>query len=109
MIDEMNIEMAVDFMRDNAEPLAKAKANRIYLEQFRKSKKAILVQEVTGTILERESYAYGHKDYIGIIEGLRVAVEEEERLKWLMAAAQAKMEIWRTQQANNRFLDSGVT
>ncbi len=109
MIDEMNIEMAVDFMRDNAEGIAKAKASRIYLEQFRKSKKAILVQEVDGTILARESYAYSHKDYLEILEALKVAVEEEERLKWLMAAAQAKMEIWRTQQANNRFLDNGVT
>ena len=109
MIDENDIEKAVDFMRDNAEPLAKAKANRIYFEQFRKSKKAILVQEVTGTILERESYAYGHKDYMEILTAIRVAVEEEERLKWLMASAQAKMEIWRTQQANNRFLDSGTS
>lgn len=105
MINEINIEKALDFIRDNAVALAKAKAERIYLEEFRKSKKAMLIQEKEGTIQERDSYAYAHHDYLQIVEGLKVAVEEEETLKWKMIAAQAKVEVWRTQQANNRNID----
>lgn len=105
MITEQQVEKALDFIRDNAGPLAEAKANRIYLEEFRKSKKALLVNNVSGTVQERDSYAYSHQEYIDLLEALKAAVEAEERLKWLMVAAQVKTEVFRTQQANNRFID----
>jgi hypothetical protein len=31
-----------------------------------------------------------------------VAIEMEEKLRWDLIAAQARVEIWRTEQANNR-------
>jgi hypothetical protein len=37
-----------------------------------------------------------------LLEGLRDAVEQEEKLRWDLIAAQARVEIWRTQQANLR-------
>ena len=41
MINEQTVESALDFLRDNAVKISKARAERIYLEQFRKSKKAM--------------------------------------------------------------------
>ena len=106
MIEEINIEKALDFIRDYAEPLAKAKAERIYIEQFRKSKKALLVNSVKeGTIQAKESYAYAHSEYITLLDSFKIAVEEEERLKWMMVAAQCKIEVWRSQNASARFID----
>lgn len=105
MIQDKDAEKAADFIRDHAPLLAKAKAERIYLEQYRKTKKATLVQKASGTIQERDSFAYAHPDYEELLTGLKDAVEDEERLKWMMVAAQAKIEIWRTQQANNRNID----
>jgi len=103
VITESQVEAANDFIRDSADKYAQAKAQRIYLEQFRKTQKAILYQEATaGTIQEKESYAYAHPDYVRNLEGVKAAVEIEESLKWKMIAAQAKIEMWRTQQANNR-------
>ena len=101
----VDIEKALDFMRDNAGKLAEAKANRVHLEQFRKSKKALLMRQVEGPQHVRESYAYAHPSYIEILDGLKAAVEEEERLKWMMIAAQTKCDIWRTVQASNRRVD----
>ena len=49
---------------------------------------------------EREAYA--HPEYTQLLEGLRDAVEQEEKLRWDLIAAQARVEIWRTQQANLR-------
>ena len=110
MIEEINIGKALDYIRDNAEPLAKAKASRIYLEQYRKSQKALLINECTeGTGQAKESYAYASSIYITLLENLKNAVEEEEKLKWMMVAAQAKIDIYRTQQANNRFIDKAHT
>lgn len=102
MITSDQVEKANDWIRDNARAFAQAKANRIYLEEFRKSKKAILVQQATGTGLERESYAYAHEDYIALLDGLRAAVEAEESLRWMLVAAQARIETWRTQESSRR-------
>lgn len=107
-ISEINIEKALDYMRDNARHLAKAKADRVFLEQFRKTQKAMLVNAAPDdykTIQARESYAYAHDNYIEVLEGLRVAVEAEETLKWHMQAAALKVEVWRSQEATNRGID----
>jgi hypothetical protein len=37
-----------------------------------------------------------------LIRGLQAAVEIEEKLKWDITAAELRVEIWRTEQANNR-------
>ena len=102
MITMEQAEKANDWIRDNARAYAQAKANRIYLEEFRKSKKAILVQQGKGTNLDRESYAYSHEDYIEVLEGIKAAVEQEEELRWKMIAAQAKLDLWRTQESSRR-------
>ncbi len=110
MTDDINVGKALDYMRDNAPAFAKAKAERIYLEQFRKSKKALLINECTeGTGQVRESYAYAHPEYILLLDALKIAVEEEEKLKWMMISAQLKVEVYRTQQANNRAIDKAHT
>lgn len=97
---------AVDYVLVNAAKFSQAKANRIYLEEFRKSKKAILMnQSDEKTVNAREQYAYSHADYLVLLNGLKVAVEIEEKLKWELVAAQARIEIWRTEQANNRNQD----
>jgi hypothetical protein len=109
-VEEINISRALNHIRDNAKGLAEAKATRIYLEQFRKSKKALLINEAPdGTIQSKDSYAYSHKDYLTLLLDLRAAVQDEEGYKWLMVAAQLKVEVYRTQQANNRFIDKAHT
>ena len=100
---EIDPQKAVDYLRDNAEKYADAKASRVYLEEFRKSKKSLLMlQSDEKTQAGKEAYAYAHDEYIALLDGLKVAIEVEETVKWQMIAAQARIEVWRTQQANNR-------
>jgi len=103
---EFNVFRALDFIRDNAAVYAKAKAERIYIEEYRKSKKALCMKaaEVSGTsaIGAQERDAYADTEYQALLKGLRAAVEEEERLRWLIVGAQAKIEVWRTVEANRR-------
>lgn len=97
---------AVDFIIKNARPYAQAKANRIYAEEFRKSKKALLMASCEEkTAIAREQYAYGHPEYIEILQGLREAVEIEEQLRWQMIAAQARIEVLRSEEASARVQD----
>lgn len=100
---------AVDHIFKYAKPYAKAKAERIYLEEFRKSKKAILMkQSFEETIGGQEREAYAHPEYKELLEGIKAAVEIEEQLRWELVAAQARIDVWRTQQANAR-LEGRVT
>jgi len=104
---EISIFRALDYLRDNAPAYAKAKADRVYLEEWRKSKKALLMRDAelkghtTSAAQEREAYA--HPDYMEVLVGLKTAVEQEEKLRWLIVAAQARIECWRSIEASRRY------
>lgn len=105
-METINPHEAINYMIKNARAYAEAKANVTYLEQFRKSKKAILYANAIGnTIADKEAYAYSHPEYLTLLEGLKDAVEEAERLRWMLVAAQARIDVWRSQEASNRGID----
>ena len=94
---------AIQYLIDTAPLYAKSKADRMFLEEFRKSRKAQLASQAGTEVLgKQETYAYAHADYVGILEGIREAVEIEEKYRWLMTAAQARIEVWRTEQYSAR-------
>lgn len=103
---EIQIFKCLDFLRDQAKPFAQAKANRVYMEEARKSMKAVMMKRAeesgatSAAMQEREAYA--SEDYLKHLEALRIAVEEEERLRWLMIAAQARIEAWRSLESSRR-------
>jgi hypothetical protein len=97
---------AINYMIKNAKAYAQAKAEVTYLEEFRKSKKAMLFSSAIGnTVADRENQAYSHPDYLAVLDGLKAAVEEAERLRWMLVAAQARIDVWRSQEASNRAMD----
>lgn len=103
MSEQIDPQVAVDYLLKTAPRYAAAKAQRVQLEEFRKSKKAILMQQADGkTVADREAYAYSHPDYIELLKGLQEAVEAEELFRWKMKAAELQVEIWRSQEASNR-------
>lgn len=94
---------AIQYIIDTAPLYAKAKADRMYLEEFRKSRKAQLMSIAKTEVLgKQETFAYAHADYVQILEGIKQAVEKEENYRWLLTAAQARIEVWRTQQYSMR-------
>ena len=103
MSNERDPHKAVDYILANAQKFAKAKAERIYLEEYRKSLKALLMKRsLEETIGAQEREAYAHEEYRELLNGLKEAVETEEKLRWDLIAAQARVEIWRSEQANMR-------
>jgi len=100
---------AIDYIIKHSKEYALAKANVVYLEQFRKTQKAICFQaSLRSTMAEKEADAYAHKDYIAVLDGLKDAVETAERLRWMLVAAQARIEVWRSQEASNRNIDKST-
>jgi len=109
MITDQRAEAAVMYIRENAKLYAKAKAQRLYLDEFKKSKRALLMQQAernghtTSAAQEREAYA--NPEYADLLEGLRVAVETEERIRWEMVSAELTVDVWRTQESSKRMTD----
>lgn len=104
MNDEISPFKALDFIRDNAVRYAQAKANVVYMTEYRKTMKATLMNEAyeAKTQSEKEAYAYAHPRYIEHLKALQEAVAEAEALRWLMVAAEAKIEVYRTLEATKR-------
>lgn len=104
MNDEISPYKALDYIRDNAAKYAQAKANVIYTTEFRKSLKARLMAQAIELKTEsaKETYAYSHPDYVSHLLAIQEAVEEAERLRWLLIAAEAKIEVWRSLESSAR-------
>jgi len=101
----MNIDpnSAIDFMIKNAQAYAQAKAQVVYLTEHRKTVKALGFQRsIKNTMAEKEADSYTTVEYSACVEGLREAVEEAERLRWMLVAAQARVDCWRSLEASNR-------
>ena len=97
------LQKAVDWLRDNADSCAKARATRIYLEEYRKSLKALLMSKYPDmSVSAQEREAYAHQDYQSHLKLMQQAIYEDERMKFFRASAEVKIEAWRTQQANIR-------
>ena len=103
---QINPHEAIDYMIRHSAEYAQAKAQVTYLEEFRKSKKAMLFSVAMGnTIADKDNYAYSHPEYLEVLDGLKEAVEKAETLRWMLVAAQARIDVWRSQEASNRGLD----
>jgi hypothetical protein len=105
----MKPEDAAQTIRDKAPAYGEAKAQRIYLEEYRKTKKAMLMKDALKLGVEaanaQEREAYADPAYHQVLKGLAVAIEAEETLKWEMESARLDIEIFRTREATNRMQD----
>lgn len=100
-------ESTLHELRQVSEEYSKAEAERQYLMEFRKSKKAILMAEAERTnpsmpIGKQERYAYSHPEYIELLEGLQVAIERAISLKHRIQVITMRFEQWRSIKATER-------
>ena len=105
----MKPEEAAQTIRDKAPAYGESKAQRVYLDEFRKSKKALLMKNALEMGYEaanaQEREAYADPTYLQLLKGLAAAIEKEETLRWEIEAARLDVEIWRTREATNRLQD----
>ena len=97
---------AIEFILEQAPKYAVAKSQRIFLEEFRKTKKALLMKDAMtrgfDSAVAQEREAYAHPEYEELLHGLATAILQEETLLWKLRAAQMKSDIWRSEQASER-------
>ena len=102
----MNLETRLTELRNLAAEYGKWESKRVYLMEFRKSKKAILMRhaEMDGqkTAAAQERDAYASEEYVDLLKGLEVATEQAVKLKWELVIAQEGIRAWQTLEANKR-------
>ena len=100
---------AIEFILEQAPKFAAAKAQRVYLEEFRKTKKALLMKDAMtkgiDSAVAQEREAYADPEYHTLLKGLAAAIAQEETLRWEIEAARLDIEIFRTREATNRLQD----
>jgi hypothetical protein len=102
----MQIENKLHGIRELIAAHAKAKGERVQLEQFRKVKKALLMRDAenlgqkSAAMQERDAYA--NPEYLEVLDALKVATEEEARTFWELKLQEWKFEAWRTRSADAR-------
>lgn len=106
MSRKIDPQTSLQAMHDTGPKLAAARAERVYLEEYRKSLKALLMKSSTQTSAAmQERDACADESYLLHLQGLRQAVEREEALRWKMVTAQTAVEIWRSQESSARAMD----
>jgi len=102
-ISDEEIDKALDFLRDNARDAAQARADRVYVEEYRKTLKAQLMKEHAGlSAVLQEREAYSDPRYVAHLEAIKEAVRADEFARFMRIAAEAKIDAWRTQSSNSR-------
>lgn len=103
MINEQEVEAAVDWLRDTAQEAAQKRAERLYLDEYRKVLRAQLMkQHMDLPVSAQEREALADPKYAEHLQALRIAIDEDERMRFLRVAAEAKIEAWRSMNANYR-------
>lgn len=103
IISDEQVQAAFDFLNTKAEDAAKARAMRIYMEEFRKTVKSNCMKKHEGKpIAAQERDAYSDLEYQAHLRTMREAIATDEWHRWMQASSVATIEAWRTFQANRR-------
>ncbi len=103
MITSDDAERSVDWLRDNAERIGEARATRIYMEQWHRTVRATIQSEQVGlSMAAAEAVALASPRYLAALQALKQAVKEDETLRFLASAEEARLECWRSQESTRR-------
>lgn len=103
VITDEQVQEAFDRLRFGAAKAAQAKANRLYLIEYRKVLKAEgMKNHLDLPLAGQEREAYTSAAYKAHLLAMREAIEQDELYRWQMVRAEATIEAWRTASANQR-------
>lgn len=106
MVTEQDIDAAVDFLHRKADAAAEARAQAEHLDEMRHViLSRIASQQNDGSEAERQRIARASQEYQEFLEGLKAAREKDYTFRNKRAAAQAKLDYWRSKEASRRGAD----
>ena len=108
-ISDAQMFESLEFLRDDDNEISRARARRIVIEEGRKHLKARLInQSESKSFVQKEQDAYGNADYRKLLESLQIAIADDEHYRLLVDHHKARIEVWRSQSANERFINQRI-
>lgn len=102
MISDKDVEKALNFYRDEAAKRGALRGQIAYLEHAIKIALAQAFLDAEGTVAEREARSRLNALYQEKVEEYQNATADLGTLETYLKAAELKIEVWRTQNANQR-------
>ncbi len=103
MVEEAQIEKAFDWLQHNEVAAAEARAQRVWAAEYRKSLKAILMNESNAkSAADREAWAYAHPKYLEHLDVLKAAVLADETYKARIGRLHLLTDFWRSVESSRR-------
>ena len=103
MIETEQVQKAIDYLRETSRKEAESVAHRMYMEEYRKVVKAqIMGLHKSLPVSAQEREAYEDDRYDQHLKALQLAIEKEREFAFRRKAAEAVIEAWRTECANDR-------
>ena len=102
VITDKMLEAALQYLATSSEEAAAAKAERVRSEHGVKQVKARMMLEADGALGIREATAIASREYAVACEREAKAVEQDEWHRNQRNKADAIIEAWRSEQANQR-------
>ena len=104
MITEKQVQEALDWMIQNEDALAEAKAAYHDLDRFSKTIKAELMSKISSnmSVAARETEALANEEYKTHLDNLRIAEEQYLRYEYNMDHNNLICQLWQTISANKR-------
>jgi len=104
MITEKQVQEALDWMIQNEDALAEAKAAYHDLDRFSKTIKAELMSNISSnmSVAARETEALANEEYKTHLRNLRIAEEEYLQYEYKMDHNKLICQLWQTISANKR-------
>ena len=101
-----DIERLLEKARGNANGYGELYGNKETADDFLKTSYAILYEEAPeGSVAERDSWVKRQPEYTVAVERKRDAYTAWKTAETYMKLLFAEAEVWRTKQANDRFMD----
>ena len=103
IVTDESVEKALDYLRDSAGPIGDAKARTVLAGHMVKIVEALMIKDSEATSdSKRQANARASSRYHEAIMEDAIAAGEIEKLRSLRDAAAARIEAWRSEQANYR-------
>ena len=103
LVSDIDVEKALDWLRDNAEQIGDAKAAAVKADHMLKHVRALAMKhsgETSAAAQEREALC--SEQYLAAIDNAASSAGEYEKMKALREAAALKIEVYRSSSANYR-------
>lgn len=105
-LSDQSAEGALIFLRTQGRAAGEARAHVVYMEKYVKVVLARLKRECNDPLAKsdaaRTDWALTHPEYMAVLQAQEEAIVALTEFEWKRTAAEATIEAWRTNSANQR-------